>query len=87
MTVLLVCRCWLPSSGCAHLSLCFLDVGFTNETVQWPHLYDSNVCEVFRVEATGKDKESATCAHESCSGVGEVVRENNGIATGRGDGS
>jgi len=53
-----------------------------------PRIYDSDVRDVFRVEATGKkDKGSTTCAHESCSGVGEVVRENNAIATGRGDGS
>jgi len=62
--------------------------------MQWtrgraPHLYDLNVCEVFRVEATGKgDRENTTCAHESCSGAGEMVRrENNAVATGLGNGS
>ena len=53
-----------------------------------PRICDSDVCDVFRVEATGKEnKGSTTCAHESCSGMGEAVRGNNAVATGRGDGS
>jgi len=64
----------------------------TNEGVQWMRghapVFTIRMCDRFRVEATGKeDKGSAACAHRSCSGVGEVVRENNAIATGRGDGS